>query len=56
MLCTAADIKPGDRVMVILPTIPEYWLMQTACLRTGTMDPFFTSGATKNFDQRQLTF
>ncbi|XP_078364359.1 acyl-coenzyme A synthetase ACSM4, mitochondrial-like [Oculina patagonica] len=35
VLCKAADIKPGDRVMVILPTIPEYWLMQTACLRTG---------------------
>ncbi len=35
MLCTAADIKPGDRVMVILPTIPEYWVIQAACLRTG---------------------
>ena len=36
LLCTAVSIKPGDRVMVILPTIPEYWLMQAACLRTGT--------------------
>ena len=36
LLCTAASIKPGDRVMAILPTIPEYWLMQAACLRTGT--------------------
>ncbi|KAL9978448.1 hypothetical protein ACROYT_G015962 [Oculina patagonica] len=35
VLRTAADIKPGDRVMVILPTIPEYWLIQAACLRTG---------------------
>ncbi|XP_078368735.1 acyl-coenzyme A synthetase ACSM4, mitochondrial-like [Oculina patagonica] len=35
VLCTAADIKSGDRVMVILPTIPEYWLIQAACLRTG---------------------
>lgn len=35
LLCTAASIKPGDRVMAILPTIPEYWLMQAACLRTG---------------------
>ncbi|XP_078368730.1 acyl-coenzyme A synthetase ACSM4, mitochondrial-like isoform X2 [Oculina patagonica] len=35
VLCTTADIKPGDRVMVILPTIPEYWLIQAACLRTG---------------------
>ena len=37
MLCTAANIKPGDRVMVMLPTIPEYWLMQAACLRTGIL-------------------
>ena len=35
VLSTAADIKPGDRVMVILPVIPEYWLVQAACLRTG---------------------
>ena len=35
MLSTAAHIKPGDRVAVILPTIPEYWLLQAACLRTG---------------------
>ncbi|XP_078366389.1 acyl-coenzyme A synthetase ACSM3, mitochondrial-like [Oculina patagonica] len=35
VLCAAANIRPGDRVMVILPTIPEYWLMQAACLRTG---------------------
>lgn len=35
MLCTAVDIKPGDRVMVIFPAIPEYWLVQAACLRTG---------------------
>ncbi|XP_078360117.1 acyl-coenzyme A synthetase ACSM4, mitochondrial-like [Oculina patagonica] len=35
LLSKAADIKPGDRVMVVLPTIPEYWLIQAACLRTG---------------------
>ncbi|XP_078364170.1 acyl-coenzyme A synthetase ACSM4, mitochondrial-like [Oculina patagonica] len=35
ILSRAADIKPGDHVMVILPTIPEYWLIQAACLRTG---------------------
>ncbi|KAL9978444.1 hypothetical protein ACROYT_G015958 [Oculina patagonica] len=34
ILSRAADIKPGDHVMVILPTIPEYWLIQAACLRT----------------------
>ena len=37
VLCTAANIKPGDRVMVMLPTITEYWLMQAACLRTGIL-------------------
>jgi len=37
VLYTAADIKPGDRVMVILPAIPEYWLIQAACLRTGRL-------------------
>lgn len=35
LLSTSGDIKPGDRVMVILPAIPEYWLIQAACLRTG---------------------
>ncbi|KAL9978441.1 hypothetical protein ACROYT_G015955 [Oculina patagonica] len=35
VLCTAADIKPGDRVMVMFPVIPEYWLMLAACLRAG---------------------
>ena len=28
-------VKPGDVVMVILPRIPEWWLMNIACLRTG---------------------
>ena len=36
LLSNEADVKPGDRVMVILPAIPEYWLIQAACLRTGT--------------------
>jgi len=35
LLSTSAGIKPGERVMVILPAIPEYWLIQAACLRTG---------------------
>ena len=35
MLSSTVEIKPGDRVMAILPRIPEYWLIQTACLRTG---------------------
>ncbi|XP_020612240.1 acyl-coenzyme A synthetase ACSM3, mitochondrial-like [Orbicella faveolata] len=36
VLCTAANIKPGDRVMILVHRIPEYWLIQLACLRTGT--------------------
>ena len=28
-------VKPGDVVMVILPRVPEWWLMNIACLRTG---------------------
>ena len=35
VLCTVANITSGDRVMVLVPRIPEYWLMQVACLRTG---------------------
>ncbi|XP_043829731.1 acyl-coenzyme A synthetase ACSM3, mitochondrial isoform X2 [Dromiciops gliroides] len=30
-------LKKGDRVIVILPTIPEWWLTNVACLRTGTV-------------------
>lgn len=37
LLSNEADVKPGDRVMVILPAIPEYWLIQAACLRTGSV-------------------
>lgn len=35
ILCSTANIKPGDRVLVLVRRIPEYWLMQLACLRTG---------------------
>ena len=34
-LSSVVAIKPGDRVMAILPRIPEFFLMQVACLRTG---------------------
>ena len=37
VLCTTANIKPGDRVLVLVRRIPEYWLMQLACLRTGEL-------------------
>ena len=38
-LSSVVAIKPGDRVMAILPRIPEFFLMQVACLRTGISFP-----------------
>ena len=38
-LSSVVAIKPGDRVMAILPRIPEFFLMQVACLRTGINFP-----------------
>lgn len=35
VLCTAANIKQGDRLMILVHRIPEYWLIQLACIRTG---------------------
>ena len=35
VLYTVANVTSGDRVMVLVPRIPEYWLMQVACFRTG---------------------
>ncbi|XP_071976616.1 acyl-coenzyme A synthetase ACSM3, mitochondrial-like isoform X1 [Engystomops pustulosus] len=35
VLSDACDLKPGDRVMVILPRIPEWWLLSVACIRAG---------------------
>ncbi|XP_077305112.1 acyl-coenzyme A synthetase ACSM3, mitochondrial-like [Lithobates pipiens] len=35
ILSDACDLKPGDRVIVILPRLPEWWLLNVACLRTG---------------------
>ena len=35
MLTKNAGITKGDRVAIMLPRLPEYWLMSVACLRTG---------------------
>ncbi|KAM9304710.1 acyl-coenzyme A synthetase ACSM3, mitochondrial-like [Gastrophryne carolinensis] len=35
ILSDACNLKPGDRVIVILPRIPEWWLLNVACLRAG---------------------
>ncbi|XP_040295799.1 acyl-coenzyme A synthetase ACSM3, mitochondrial [Bufo bufo] len=35
ILSDACDLKPGDRVIVILPRVPEWWLFNVACIRSG---------------------
>ncbi|KAJ7360282.1 hypothetical protein OS493_016912 [Desmophyllum pertusum] len=37
ILTGACEVRRGDRVMVILPRLPEWWLVNIACLRTGTI-------------------
>ncbi|XP_016078149.1 PREDICTED: acyl-coenzyme A synthetase ACSM4, mitochondrial-like [Miniopterus natalensis] len=35
VLTEPCGLKKGDRVAVILPQIPEWWLVNVACMRTG---------------------
>ncbi|XP_066432492.1 acyl-coenzyme A synthetase ACSM3, mitochondrial-like [Eleutherodactylus coqui] len=35
ILSDACDLKPGDRVLVILSRIPEWWMFNVACMRAG---------------------
>ena len=28
-------LKPGDRMMLVLPRLPDWWLISVACMRTG---------------------
>ncbi|XP_008571609.1 PREDICTED: acyl-coenzyme A synthetase ACSM3, mitochondrial isoform X3 [Galeopterus variegatus] len=44
ILTEACALQKGDRVIVILPRIPEWWLANVACLRTGTV---FIPGTTQ---------
>ncbi|XP_068952166.1 acyl-coenzyme A synthetase ACSM3, mitochondrial [Petaurus breviceps papuanus] len=37
VLTESCGLKKGDRVIVILPAVPEWWLTNVACLRTGTV-------------------
>ncbi|XP_064376369.1 acyl-coenzyme A synthetase ACSM3, mitochondrial-like, partial [Dromaius novaehollandiae] len=37
VLSGACGLQPGDRVIWILPRIPEWWLLNVACMRTGTV-------------------
>ncbi|KAJ7305836.1 hypothetical protein JRQ81_010202 [Phrynocephalus forsythii] len=37
VLSEHCGLQKGDRVIVILPRIPEWWLLNVACIRTGTV-------------------
>nr|XP_034986396.1 acyl-coenzyme A synthetase ACSM3, mitochondrial isoform X2 [Zootoca vivipara] len=37
VLSEQCGLQRGDRVIVILPRIPEWWLLNVACMRTGTV-------------------
>ncbi|XP_009681712.1 acyl-coenzyme A synthetase ACSM3, mitochondrial isoform X2 [Struthio camelus] len=37
VLSDACGLQQGDRVILILPRIPEWWLVNVACMRTGTV-------------------
>ncbi|XP_062915359.1 acyl-coenzyme A synthetase ACSM3, mitochondrial isoform X3 [Mobula hypostoma] len=37
ILSDACNLQSTDRVIVILPVIPEWWLLNAACMRTGTV-------------------
>ncbi|XP_066132041.1 acyl-coenzyme A synthetase ACSM3, mitochondrial-like [Saccopteryx bilineata] len=37
ILTEACALHRGDRVLVILPRVPEWWLANVACMRTGTV-------------------
>ncbi|XP_063171116.1 acyl-coenzyme A synthetase ACSM3, mitochondrial-like isoform X3 [Candoia aspera] len=37
VLSEQGGLRKGDRVVVILPRIPEWWLLNLACIRTGTV-------------------
>ncbi|NXX04684.1 ACSM4 synthetase, partial [Larus smithsonianus] len=37
MLSGPCGLQRGDRVLVILPRIPEWWLLNVACMRTGVI-------------------
>ncbi|KAM5331644.1 acyl-coenzyme A synthetase ACSM4, mitochondrial isoform 2-T2 [Glossophaga mutica] len=44
VLTEPCGLKRGDRVAVILPRIPEWWLVNVACMRTGLV---FMPGTTQ---------
>uniref|UniRef100_A0A6I8P9R0 medium-chain acyl-CoA ligase n=1 Tax=Ornithorhynchus anatinus TaxID=9258 RepID=A0A6I8P9R0_ORNAN len=37
VLTEASGLERGDRMLVVLPRIPEWWLVNVACMRTGVV-------------------
>uniref|UniRef100_A0A8C3ER93 medium-chain acyl-CoA ligase n=1 Tax=Corvus moneduloides TaxID=1196302 RepID=A0A8C3ER93_CORMO len=35
VLCEACALQRGDRAMAVLPRVPEWWLLNVACMRAG---------------------
>ncbi|XP_034282149.1 acyl-coenzyme A synthetase ACSM3, mitochondrial-like isoform X1 [Pantherophis guttatus] len=35
VLSEACNLRKGDRLLMILPRVPEWWLLSLACIRTG---------------------
>lgn len=35
VLSDTCGLQQGDRVIVVLPRVPEWWLVNVACMRTG---------------------
>jgi len=48
VLSEVGGLKPLDRVIVILPRIPEWWLVNVSCLKLGCILSPGTTSLTKN--------
>lgn len=35
VLSGACGLQRGDRVIAVLPRVPEWWLLNVACIRAG---------------------
>ncbi|XP_013806332.1 acyl-coenzyme A synthetase ACSM4, mitochondrial-like [Apteryx mantelli] len=44
ILSEACGLQKGDKVIVVLPRVPEWWLLNVACMRTGIV---FISGTSQ---------
>ncbi|NWS37676.1 ACSM3 synthetase, partial [Probosciger aterrimus] len=44
ILSEACGLQRGDKVIVVLPRVPEWWLLYIACMRTGII---FVSGTSQ---------